>query len=59
MGNKVNLRDLGPGGGFSRNFRALGGDTVVLRPERIAWRLGDSGQENTLGGGLQEWEFGN
>lgn len=61
MGNKVCLRDLGPGVGFSGNFRAPGGeapggDTVVLGPEWVAWCLGASGKENVLwgtrGGGL-------
>lgn len=56
MGNKVCLRDLGPGVGFSGNFRAPGGDTVVLGPEWVAWCLGASRKENVLwrtrGGGL-------
>lgn len=31
MGNKTNLRDLGPGVWFSKNFRALGGELSSVR----------------------------
>lgn len=56
MGNKVSLRDLGPGVWFPRNFRVPGGDSVVLGPERVPWCLGASGKESALwgGGGGQE-----
>lgn len=59
MGNKVCLRDLGPRVVFSRNFRAPGGDSVLLGPEQVALCLGTSRKENTLWGtrsrGLQEF----
>lgn len=45
-----------PGIGLSRSFRAPGGDSVVLGPEKVAWCLGASGKENALWGD-QEWKF--